>query len=249
MFRRKLDALKYPQLELFDPNDELKIRNLIIWLEDLKIRHYKVEERDPLRNVKSAEWSSALEKYLIDIGMPSKPRNMNEILDWLLSYAVRLEYSDNVQEFSKITAEFVTDQRRTAAPTMEAANPLDKFDFSSPEFIAGVNAIADQLEITKHPNHLITFEAIATLVKTRMSKKVLANLNKLRPKGKPYPVLEADMGFDSADEVLNQAAKIMRLLYIHDLRQLQTKINECIVEVQTLTANPKTDTRLGRVGF
>ena len=37
-------------------------------------------------------------------------------------------------------------------------------------------------------------------------------------------------------------------MYIHDLRELQTKINECIVAVQTITANPKTDTKLGKVG-
>jgi RLL motif-containing protein 1 len=248
MFRRKLDALKFPHADSFNSNDELKVRNLVVWLEDLKIRHYKVEERDILRNLESPVWPTFLEKYLRDVGMPFETKNINEILDWLLSYAVRLEYSDNVQEFSKITSDLINEQRRRA-PTVETVNPLDKFDFSSPEFVNGVNALADQLEITKHPNHLITFEAIAILVKTRMSKKIRADLNKLRPKGKPYPVLDSDMGFDSADEVLNQAAKILRLLYIHDLRELQTKINECIVQVQALTSNPKTDTKLGKVGF
>lgn len=57
-----------------------------------------------------------------------------------------------------------------------------------------------------------------------------------------------DLGFDLNDSVLNQAAKILRLLYIHDLRNLQTKANELIVAVQTVTANPKTDTKLGKVG-
>lgn len=67
--------------------------------------------------------------------------------------------------------------------------------------------------------------------------------------GKPYPILEADIGFDTGDYVMNQAAKILRLLYIHDLRQLQTQINESIVGVQSVTANPKTDTKLGKVGY
>lgn len=67
--------------------------------------------------------------------------------------------------------------------------------------------------------------------------------------GKPFPILEADLGFDTGDYVMNQAAKVLRLLYIHDLRKLQTQINECIVAVQGLTANPKTDTKLGKVGY
>lgn len=51
------------------------------------------------------------------------------------------------------------------------------------------------------------------------------------------------------DPVLNEAVKIMRLLYIQNLRDLQTRINELIVAVQTVTANPKTDTKLGKVGI
>ena len=50
------------------------------------------------------------------------------------------------------------------------------------------------------------------------------------------------------DKCLNQAAKVLRLLHIAELRQLQTSINEIIVTVQTITANPKTDERLGKVG-
>ena len=50
------------------------------------------------------------------------------------------------------------------------------------------------------------------------------------------------------DKALNEAAKILRLLHIKELRELQTKINEAIVTIQKITANPKTDSSLGRVG-
>lgn len=56
------------------------------------------------------------------------------------------------------------------------------------------------------------------------------------------------MMFNLIDKVLNEAVKILRLLHIKELRDLQTKINETIVAVQTITANPKTDSSLGRVG-
>lgn len=50
------------------------------------------------------------------------------------------------------------------------------------------------------------------------------------------------------DATLNEAAQILRLLHIEELRELQTKINEAIVAVQAIIADPKTDHRLGKVG-
>ena len=65
----------------------------------------------------------------------------------------------------------------------------------------------------------------------------------------PYcNVLNRSLVF-AADYISAEAAKILRLLHIQELRELQTKINEAIVQVQALTANPKTDARLGKVGI
>ena len=54
--------------------------------------------------------------------------------------------------------------------------------------------------------------------------------------------------FFVADSAVNEAVKIIRLLHVTELRDLQTRINEAIVAVQAITANPKTDQSLGRVG-
>jgi len=51
------------------------------------------------------------------------------------------------------------------------------------------------------------------------------------------------------DYMTQEAAKILRLLHIRELRELQTLANEAIIAVQSLTANPKTDTKLGKVGI
>ena len=51
------------------------------------------------------------------------------------------------------------------------------------------------------------------------------------------------------DSAVNEAAKILRLLHVSELRELQTSITQAIVAVQAHTANPKTDTKLGKVGI
>ena len=53
---------------------------------------------------------------------------------------------------------------------------------------------------------------------------------------------------DIKDPVLKEAVKILRLIHLNNLRDLQSDINATIETVQAATANPKTDTRLGKVG-
>ena len=69
-----------------------------------------------------------------------------------------------------------------------------------------------------------------------------------KKKVKQFNVTAKECGFDLGDPVLSEAAKVLRLLHIQELRDLQTHINEVIVAVQAVTANPKTDQTLGRVG-
>ena len=52
----------------------------------------------------------------------------------------------------------------------------------------------------------------------------------------------------SLDSAVNEAAKILRLLHVSELRERQTSITQAIVAVQLHSANPKTDTKLGKLG-
>lgn len=45
-------------------SDEASFKNLIVWIEDQKIRHYKIEDREALRKVASPEWNAALNQVL-----------------------------------------------------------------------------------------------------------------------------------------------------------------------------------------
>lgn len=112
----------------------------------------------------------------------------------------------------------------------------------------GINEIAKILKISPHTNHLVTLEAATKIVGKRLNPEALQNPSNVIVKGNPYPFEEVDSGFSAKDPLLNKAAKILRLIHIQNLRNLQTSANELIVAVQNVTANPKTDTRLGKVG-
>lgn len=75
--------------------DDKQVRSLVLWLEDLKIRHYKIEDRDPLRKIDAPNWKTHFLKYLQDVGCPYVNGKLADQLEWLIGYAVKLEYSDN----------------------------------------------------------------------------------------------------------------------------------------------------------
>jgi hypothetical protein len=56
------------------------------------------------------------------------------------------------------------------------------------------------------------------------------------------------LGFDTKDVVVNQVALVLKMLYLADFRELQNDLNALIVLGQEYTANPRTNTLLGKVG-
>ena len=48
------------------------------------------------------------------------------------------------------------------------------------------------------------------------------------------------LGFTTGDAEVDQAATVLRALYVRDLRELQTQIDDVVEGVQAVTANPKT---------
>ncbi|XP_034825760.1 RNA transcription, translation and transport factor protein [Maniola hyperantus] len=222
IFKLKLTALGHPNPEAFNCEDEKEYRSVVLWLEDQKIRHYKIEEREGLRNIESDQWKRAYDTYQTDLVSPVVQGLPNEQLNWLLSYAVRLEYADNVTKYKNVKVE----EPKKTAPNVISSNPLDNLDFSSPTFKAGVERICALAGVGPHPDPKFRLAAVAKILKTAPHPD--------------HPRNEFNM--------VNQPVDVLKLLFIQDLRELQTKINEALVAVQTVTADPRTDTKLGRVG-
>lgn len=59
---------------------------------------------------------------------------------------------------------------------------------------------------------------------------------------------ELPLGFTTGDEAVDRFAKIVRVLHVRQLRELQDEINDAVARMQQVTANPKTDVKLGKVG-
>lgn len=56
------------------------------------------------------------------------------------------------------------------------------------------------------------------------------------------------LGFETGDAALDRAATVLRMLYVRDLRGLQSAVDRALVSVQELTADPRTDASKGKVG-
>ena len=266
MFSRKLRALNYHSPDEAIPLDKTEdLKPLVVWLEDQKIRFYKIEERGVLREGEGRKWVDAFRKYLRALECPyTVEADLPAAIDWLLGVAVRYEFGEmadsnpdvkrgaGVRGNSPITAGGDSAKGVGALPPKaNGESPLD-FDPSDSTFISGTEALAKILKITSHPDPSILLEAIRIVIQEKLSELALSERSKSksaeRGTAKRYNITAKECGFDLGDPVLSEAAKTLRLLHIQELRNLQTRINELIVAVQAITANPKTDQSLGKVG-
>eukprot|EP00045_Choanoeca_perplexa_P002344 m.24008 g.24008 ORF g.24008 m.24008 type:complete len:248 (-) comp11463_c0_seq1:73-816(-) len=243
--KRKFLALELPNGDHFDPQDEGALRNLIVTLEDLKIRHYKIEDRTALRDLGSDSWPATFTQYLTQLECPyaqrqwqTVPEDRLRVVDWLLGYAISLEYHDNASIYN-------------AAVTGVSSNTdvLSSIDTGSEECLRALQQVAAFLNIPKLDTVQLQWRAVAKTVQAKFTpSQITAAKATLDQPTLDQSLSSMPLGFDTGDEVLNQAAKVLRLLHVAELRVLQTQVNELIVSVQNITADPKTDSRLGKVG-
>lgn len=243
---RRLESLGYPNSTKFNADDRREFSCCVLWLEDQRIRHYDDGERD--RRLRDGSGSDAdqweagsLAKYLAELGCPGKiaSSGRRERLTWLVGQAVKLKFLKNPARYNNSEP---GQRRRQKA--------LGDCDVSSPEFRSKVEDLAGKLAVPLHPDPSVTFEACCTLIRERAAKSDTDVAAKA--KGQTVTLSEHSMGVPpelrSSDPALCDALKILRLLHLKDLRGLQDEINNTIETVQAVTANPKTDTRLGKVG-
>ncbi|XP_058957618.1 RNA transcription, translation and transport factor protein isoform X1 [Pocillopora verrucosa] len=247
MFRRKLKALGYHHPS-FQVNNEDEFRNLVVWLEDQKIRYYRIEEREELRDTKKNEWTKTFKKYLDDLQCPLDFSQKLSVVDWLLSHAVRVEYAENAEMYNAV-GQTVKKEEVELVGESSLDDSLINLTVDNPDLKAGVASLSRLLSLPEHPDHFVLLQAIRSLIEGKLSSFASKTKKKSNQNAEDViPLHKVDLGFDTGDSAVNEAAKIIRLLHVTELRDLQTRINEAIVAVQAITANPKTDQSLGRIG-
>ncbi|XP_032593628.1 RNA transcription, translation and transport factor protein isoform X2 [Drosophila grimshawi] len=243
MLKLKLEALGHPTPNNIAFSNRKEFASTVLWLEDQTIRLYPIEGRDTMRNLEDMPaWEEGYKQYCTDLSMPPFETQLEQ-LTWLVGNAMRLEFLDNPSQYESINGVTEGQPKNNGAQSQEKVQTI--FDVHDKDFIAGVRTLATKLQVPHHPNHLLQLQAITRIVHERIGP---ASMNRKAITGTPFPFDKGNDVVAANDPALDYPMRILRLLQIQSLRQLQTHINETIVAVQSLTANPKTDTKLGKVG-
>jgi len=229
-----LEALGYAK-EVPDPADEEALRQLVVWLEDHKIRALKKDERQHIRDTKSPQWPTTFAGYLDELSCPVTygPKTRAQVMEWLLAHAVSYECEDRQSDILSM-------QKAAEASAPTAAPPEVLKELNSKEFRTELGRIASALGVSStEPSEQA--RAIRSALQSRRVTPENFSADDIGPANFPS-------GIEMGDDALDHGARILRMLFVKDLRDLQTLIDESIVEAQGFTANPRTDAKLGKVG-
>ncbi|EFN59917.1 hypothetical protein CHLNCDRAFT_18675 [Chlorella variabilis] len=236
-----LRSLKYPRADSFNPDDPGQFQAVLVWLENTKVRQYPMDGRQQLQSGDPAEWRAALQKYLADLECPIKPdaANHRAVLQWLLTHAVGLEYTDASQQFDQVAQRVEAEAGPPEQWTEPALPPLPDITTDA------VKAALLQLQQLLHQQR----QGQAAPGGAEAGAPPAAAASGASQRSAAAAMLaQYPLGFSTGDAAADLGATILRMLYIKDLRALQTLVDSAIVQVQEYTANPRTDASLGKVG-
>lgn len=199
---------------------------------------------DDLTSYNGVAKSEAVGKPIIENKPPTKPNNA-----WGTSKVVGGKPAQANVPAKKTPTKPATQTKPTTQDKTLAIE--DKADFlSAVNELAAVVKIAPIQQIGDAPAIIRTIASrVQQAKKTSLPQKGGSLDTTPKNEQAAFAALDAlELGFSTNNKILDRAAKVLRLLHLHNLRNLQTMINEVIVTVQDFTADPKTDSRLGQVG-
>ena len=209
---------------------------MVSWLEDQVIRHLPIEERAGLRDVDSNDFLKSVQDYLVAIECPYKWEQSIECLDWLVNFALRLEYEDKKEHES-------SDKQVGAGDDGNHLSTFASLDWSTPDVTQAVDRLAESLNIACHPDRQVTLEAVLRLLLKKQQQRTQSQEVKLI-KGPGYTLDTTKLGSSGGSNELAKAEKVLGLVHLNQLRSIQNVVNDLTVIAQSITAEPKTDASL-----
>ncbi|WPT11098.1 RNA transcription, translation and transport factor protein [Picochlorum sp. SENEW3] len=233
-------------------NDTRWIQEVVVWLEDTKIRHYDIDDRRGLKSTDATVWQEAVGKYVKELNCPvpedsssdTQPRALSvHAFVWLLGYAVGVAYEDG-EDYDDVLTKHVM-HAGIQPESYEPKTILD--DIDTDEAREALRSVCSILGVKTSGE--ITVEGLSRCL-YRVEHEIVPVL---RRKGDMSFSLDDDqkirqvipLGFQTGDEQVDLAARVLRILHIKELRRLQNAIDDAIVAHQEVTANPRTETGRG----
>jgi len=231
--KRKLQALNYPELSAACLSGQAYMK-IILWLEEEKIRLYEKIDRAPLRKFDKS-WFEAVAKYARELGVPAEGLSEKDlkvklsVLNGLTNLAIHDIYRDQDEANELVNA---------VPQKQEVLGPKQRLG----QLLPALNRIMSCFNLPMLPEDAVDTDTVAAL---------RCILVRVAPTSAEEPTLDLQklpLGVEVRDGEVKKAVAVLRLLHGLELSQLQVNINTVINELQQLTANPQTDSRLGRVG-
>jgi len=213
----------------------------VLWLERTFLR--SLTEADAaqlarqLETSDGARWLTVAHEYAQRQGC-TRSKDVTEVMEWLLSSAAA-NYEIGLE------GQLLLDEAtlRDAGVEPSGAAPARSYDdYDSDELKGAVSALAKALGVPTGDDQKATLLTCLSLMEGR-----LALTGQTGDSAAPLTGSDLPVGFDTGDKGLNAAAAALRLLFITDLRELQTAINHLIAS-RTASAQGKMDASKGRVG-
>merc|ERR1711974_561943 len=181
-------------------------------------------------------WFAHLAKYAKELNVPADDLSATDataklrVLGGLTNLAIHDVYRDMVEAKEIVIT----------APSKPVAGSHGKQQLQ--DLVPSLNKLLEMYSLPMLQPHAIDTDTIAALrcIKTRMCQKGKGTVN-LDLSGLPVAV-------ETDDAEVKRAAGVLRLLHNIEMGQLQISVNHVLNELQQLTANPRTDARLGKVG-
>lgn len=221
--------------------DPLHHQKLICWLEDAHIRLLPIPDRSPLR---SAAFLPVLCSYLRVLTPPPPPPDSGHLLPtvgFLSDLALDLHYSDNASVYNV-----------PVDPWHGRAVPVIPGAADDPAVASAISALCSSLGIEAKPECAADGARVAAnIVQSCLAGVEDGDVDMTDTDEEIEGQLVLDdlpLGFSTGDPVVDRFARVVRVLQVRQLRELQDGVNSVVAQMQAVTADPKTDSRLGKVG-